>query len=273
MRLVLCILPVLLACSADGPAPPQGPTPISVVSYNLAGVPADLAGGLVAELANAAPDVAALQECSECAAFVDQLPPRYRLTSERAGVAMVFDETLWILEDMGFVQLGDNYDGWGERVAHWALLTHRMSGGAVYVYSTHFCVTIRTDDDACTVDRQLEYVDSILAPVAAGKDAGYPAVVAGDLNVFDGFADGPVIAALESGGLIDALAIFDPTLEEHTFVGNDWAPPGRLDYIFATSPAEIEGAALGEVPQEGATSDHLSVHAEIVLNPPTMSPN
>ena len=173
-------------------------------------------------------------------------------------MGLLYDATRWELRDRGRIALGDDDDGWGPRYAEWGLFADGGERGIV-VYSTHWCVTIRSPDDACDAERQLDYADSILDAI----DPGLPAVVAGDFNVFDDFEDGQVVAYIKDAGLVDAYRSMNPTGDATTFIGNDWAPSGRIDYIFATAPVDVIAADIRSAPD--AASDHHAVTATLAF--------
>jgi endonuclease/exonuclease/phosphatase family metal-dependent hydrolase len=250
----------VLAAAAGCEPPPSEPPPLaepltlSVVSYNVANATGDAAELVADQLATMAPDFAAVQECGSCSSIAGD----YALIAGRAGVALLYDDDSWQRLAHGVISLGNNDDGWGERVALWGQFANRHSGGQLTIYSTHWCVPIRADDDACDDARQMEYADRLLATVP-GR-----AVVAGDLNVFDGFEDGEVIARLRGAGLVDAYRVAEPSAGGDTFTGNDWAPPGRIDYIFATPPVEVIDAYIDrDSLPAGAGSDHYPVFAAL----------
>ncbi|HEU5058907.1 MAG TPA: endonuclease/exonuclease/phosphatase family protein, partial [Kofleriaceae bacterium] len=143
------------------------------------------------------------------------------------------------------------------RVAQWSLFS-TLDGQAVYVYATHWCVTIRRLDDSCTVGRQLEYARSLLDHIQERSLPHIPVVVAGDFNVFDGFEEGEVISFLKEAGLADLYRLAIPDADGTTFLGNSWAPSGRLDYVFSTAPVDVVDAHID--PVDGA-SDHYPVVA------------
>lgn len=167
------------------------------------------------------------------------------------------------MDQTEFLRLGDNDDGWGERVAHWARLYERSTGAPLDVYSTHFCVPIRRDDDACDEVRQLDYLAAILRHMDHRVSPAVPVVLSGDLNLFVGFADSDAIRVVLAAGLLDAFAGASPEDAGPTFLGNHWAPPGRIDYIFASAPVTLsEACLLGD-----GGSDHVALFAELAFGP------
>jgi endonuclease/exonuclease/phosphatase family metal-dependent hydrolase len=233
---ILLLLP-FTACGDDLGVEPL-PVALTAISHNIADRTAGPAGQELADLhATARPDLIALQECGDCDSFLEHLPPAYRLAApSRAGVAIAYDARRWQVDQTDFLRLGDNDDGWGERVAHRARLYERSTGAPLDVYSTHFCVPIRRDDDACDEMRQLDYLAAILQHMDHRGSPGVPVVLAGDLNLFVGFADSDAIRAVLAAGLLDAFAGASAVDAGPTLLGNGWAPPGRIDYLFASAP-------------------------------------
>jgi len=253
-------LAVLAATSGCDNARPSLP-PVTMVSFNVAGADAiadPIVGQAIADqIAGLEPAFAALQECVSCDALLQKLPDRYALVEggEDSEVAVLYDEDTWIVVDTGTIVLGDDDDGWGRRDARWAKLAHLDGSAPVYVYSTHWCVPVRSRHDSCDVDRQLAYGRTLLRDIA---HRNAPVLLGGDFNVFDGFESGPVIDLLVGDGLLDTLrAVTDAPVI--TFEGNSWAPAGRIDYVFATAPAEVVAASVASE----SASDHRPVSATI----------
>jgi endonuclease/exonuclease/phosphatase (EEP) superfamily protein YafD len=231
---------------------------VTLVTYNLAQIAdGSAAAEAAAGLADARPDFLALEECVGCDAW---LASDFAVTAPRAGVALGYDGSRWSISEAGILSLGVNDDGWGERVAAWGLFSSPDDSESIYVYATHWCVTIRTPDDACTVDRQVEYATALMAHLEDRSLPHLPVLIAGDFNVFDGFEAGRVISYLEEHGLTDLYRVANPEAEGTTFVGNSWAPPGRLDYIFATAPVDVVDA---RVDPAADASDHFPVIATV----------
>lgn len=263
VRLTALLL-VLGACSAEPRELGLEPVtdPVSAMTFNLANRLGEPPAGdaIAAHIADAGADFVAVQEANDGQWLVDRLPARYALTDlPEAGVGLIYDATRWELREHGRIALGDNDDGWGPRYAAWGLFAEGGERG-IAVYSTHWCVTIRRPDDACDFARQLDYADHILDVI----DPGLPAVVAGDFNVFDDFEDGPVVSYMTEAGLIDAYRAMNPTGDATTFIGNDWAPSGRIDYLFATEPVEVLAAEIRSTAGEDA-SDHYAVTATLAF--------
>jgi endonuclease/exonuclease/phosphatase family metal-dependent hydrolase len=255
------MLACLAACGddllqADG-APVE---PVTAMSYNVAQIDGGDRAAQVADLIAAThPDFVALQECVSCDAWLAaELGSGFEVRPSRSGVAIGHESSRWVVSDEGVLSLGDNDDGWGERVAQWGLFS-TADGQAIYVYATHWCVTIRQLDDACTVDRQLEYAQSLVDHIQGRAFPGIPVVVAGDLNVFDGFEGGEVISFLTDSGLEDLFRLANPDADGTTFLGNSWAPRGRLDYVFSTAPVDVIDARIDQVD----ASDHYPVVATV----------
>jgi endonuclease/exonuclease/phosphatase family metal-dependent hydrolase len=257
------VLLALVACRTDraGTPPPVGS--ITAVSFNVGGQHTILdpsAGAAIArQLAAAEPDFAALQECVGCRDLTARLPARLRLIGDDGAVTILYDAGRWDVADTGVLVLGDD-DGWGQREARWAGFVERGSGGRVDVYSTHWCVTIRNADDACDVQRQVAYAEQIRAHLAERRTSHV--IVAGDLNVFEGFEDAAALGVLLDAGLVDVFraAGVEPRA---TFRGNGWAPAGRVDYVLASRTATVHAAAIGALDPTGAGSDHHPVTAAL----------
>jgi hypothetical protein len=250
---------VCAGCGGEPEPEPVLPVPaLGALSFNLHGsdtITDPIAGPALAdEIAALDPDVASLQECVSCETLLDLLPVKYALVPGEEPIAILYDTSRWELLDHGTIVLGDNDDGWGRREARWAEFADE-DGGRVFVYSTHWCVPIRNDDDPCTVDRQIEYGEEILDHVAGH---GTPSVIGGDFNVFDGFEDGPVVEFLVANGLIDTLR--EVTAESVvTYEGSPSFPPGRIDYLFTTGPVIVTAAAVAT----DSASDHRPVSATV----------
>ena len=237
---------------------------ISVMSYNLAAATGARAQTLATHVDSIAPDFLSAQECADCDAFVELLAAGYAATTDaRSGVALIYDDTSWRLEDRRAIVLGDNDDGWGERIAEWGRFQHRETLEQVDVYATHWCVTVRTLDDDCDQARQLDYVDAIIRD-AMSRIGSTSLILAGDLNVFDGFETGVVINELLASGLRDVFRGLHPTVDATTFGGNSFAPAGRIDYIFASEPVSSLAATVErDAVPDGEGSDHFAVTATL----------
>lgn len=231
------------------------------MSYNLAQIE-DGAGAAAigAEISAIRPDFVAVQECVECDAWLPAEVAGLAVSGPRAGVAIAYDASRWTIDATDVVSLGDNDDGWGERVAQWALFSTRGGDESIHVYATHWCVTIRTPTDPCTVDRHLSYAQAITDDIEDRSTGELPVLLAGDFNVFDGFEAGEPISFLKDWGLIDLFRAVNPDDDGTTFLGNSWAPSGRLDYLFSTAPVEVVEARIDPVDD---ASDHYPVIATV----------
>ncbi len=265
LTLIALGLAAAVGCGDDDDVVCGTPVPLTLMTYNVANQTGENGENIAAHITARAPDFVAAQECSECEWLVAKLPVRYRLTAPpRAGVAILYDADSWALENEGVFVLGDDDDGWGERVARWARFSNLETAHCLYVYSTHFCATARSPDDACDVDRQLDYADTVLTHIDSRVVIEAPVLLAGDLNVFDGFEDGAVIQEILASGLVDVFREAEPTADGTTFEGNDWAPAGRLDYVFATPPVEVSDAVIDrDAIAAGEGSDHYAVLATV----------
>jgi endonuclease/exonuclease/phosphatase family metal-dependent hydrolase len=268
-RPCLCAVSALLLACGDDLLPATGAParPVTAMSYNLAQIADDSRAAVVAdEIAAAQPDFLGVQECVHCDSWLPgELGAWFAVTEPHTGVAIGYDASRWILRDSGILLLGDNDDGWGERVAAWGLFAGSEGNDSIYVYATHWCVTIRSPDDPCTVERQLEYAKSLVAHLDDRSSRQLPVVVAGDFNVFDGFETGEVIAYLTDSGLTDLFRAANPDDDGTTFLGNSWAPSGRLDYLFSTAPVDVLAARIDAVAD---ASDHYPVIATVQYEGP-----
>jgi endonuclease/exonuclease/phosphatase family metal-dependent hydrolase len=266
VALPLLAVAVCAACADDVPAPP-GPAAVPPsgaivgMTFNVAGAAttADPVAGptMAMQIEGSGADVVMLQECTGCPAFLSLLPDRYGLVhDEGSEVAIAYDDDRWRPIADGSIVLGENDDGWGRREARWVRLVERDGDGMFDVYSTHWCVTIRRDDDPCTPERHVDYARQIVDDLAARVSRF--ALVGGDLNVFDGFEDSLAVRYLEAQGLVD---VFREVSDEDgiTFQGNSWAPPGRIDYVFSTSPVDVHDATVDTSHPAPGGSDHYPV--------------
>ncbi len=229
------------------------------MTYNVHGSDAIrdevIGGNIAAALTRAIPDFAALQECVDCEQLLARLDSRFELANDpEVGISILYDAARWALLEQDDIVLGENDDGWGKRHARRGMFENLASGVVVQVYSTHWCVTIRSPDDACDVSRQTQYADAVLEDIRSREPV--PTIVAGDLNLFDEFEDGPVLRHLIEGGLADPME----GGRDHrtpTFVGNEWAPPGRIDYVLAVAPEQVFGTKVDDKAIDA--SDHYPV--------------
>ncbi len=247
------------AATDDGPRPrPQ--SAVQVVEYNALaqvtlGSEPERSGVIAARMTEIAPDIIGFSECSGCQALIDQMPDNYALvTEDRAGVTAAYDRSLWRVSDHGFFTLGVNDDGWGERVALWVELEEIASGAPLLFYSMHWCVTDRTPDDACDLARHLEYADRVIVDTRR-RSAALPTIVTGDLNAPE-TTEEAVPRAFTEAGYVDAVRAVQPTGAIVTHVYG-----GRVDYVFASSPAEVVEAYVDESLPFEVASDHFPVVA------------
>ena len=231
-----------------------------VASFNVANLTTSDARAEAVRLAtdNLA-EVVAVQECDGCDELVASLGPTFLLDSDpQSGVAIVYNAERFALVAGGTILLGENDDGWGNRVARWARLEDLGSAEELLVYSTHFCVPIRNINDRCTATRQIDYVERILEHRIGGFHADMPTIIAGDFNVFDGFSQSPAVTRLISDGYLETYAEAGVPPSPQTFAGNEWAPPGRIDFVFAGTSATVLSASV-EAPSIGIALDHSMV--------------
>lgn len=268
-------LAALSSCNEqfDEPYTGYGPVTATVMQYNVAG--GDTlrdypwkGENIATHISTTAPDFVAVQECGPCEQLLAHLSEAYQLTAEpQSGVAIVYDALAWDVDDQGVLELGDNDDGWGRRVATWARFVPLDDQHPMYVVSTHYCVTIRTEDDACTEDRQLAYTRAVLDFLARRFDPKTPVAFAGDLNVFDGFEHGRVLELLRDRGFVDVFRELDADSDGTTFQGNSWAPAGRIDYILASSPVDALAASVErDALADGQGSDHYATVATVAFS-------
>jgi endonuclease/exonuclease/phosphatase family metal-dependent hydrolase len=267
------VLGLLIGCGGEEDierVPPVGN--ITAGAYNVQGGTILSPGNpklasIAAQIAALAPTVLGVSECTDCELLLDNLPDRYDLVAPaRAGVSAFYDASRWRLDGQAFITLGENDDGFGERVALRAELTELGSGGRLLFYSTHWCVVSAHTDDACDVDRLAEYADAVVADIRQHGNGG-ASLLAGDLNVIDGEedvqADDAVLERLGESGLVDVARVIDPAGELHTYHANGQARAFRLDYIFASDPVEVLGAGIDQTVPVGAGSDHFPVIATV----------
>ena len=242
------------------------PVPITAMTYNLANATSVRAQTIAQHIEGVSPDFVGAQECGECPSFVEQLPPAYELVADaRAGVALFYDASTWQVEEQNSVRLGNNDDLWGERVASWARFLHLETNQEVRLYSTHWCVTVRSSDDECDEVRHLEYAETLLGDIVCASDDA-PVMVLGDFNVFDGFDQGLVVETLVGSGLNDVFRSANPSADGTTFQGNDFAPAGRIDYVFASEPVEVLSSKIErDAIPDGQGSDHYAVTATVLF--------
>jgi endonuclease/exonuclease/phosphatase family metal-dependent hydrolase len=263
----MVLLGLCTGCRDDLWLPPAQPVATSVMTYNTYSLPEGSEREQVAlHVGRAHPDFVATQECGDCAWLVEQVPAYSWIASPRIEVSLLYLAARWTLLDQGQILLGDNDDGWGPRYAVFGRFVDG-DGAPVDVYSTHFCVTVRRENDACDADRQLEYVDKIISHLSQRPDPEVPFVVAGDLNVFDGFEHGVVIQRFREAGLADAYRVANPVGDGETFEGSSWAPAGRIDYIFTSQPVLVTSGAVIDDDAEALGSDHDPVQVEVSLQP------
>jgi endonuclease/exonuclease/phosphatase family metal-dependent hydrolase len=237
------------------------------MSFNVAQLRGDAELAAVAAIIAArAPDVVAVQECVGCPALADALPHHELVTDERGGDDLLYDARRWQPVAHEWILLGDD-DGWGDRFALWTRLASLPDRLPLDVYATHFCVTIRRTDDRCDEARQVAHVETILGHAAARPDPQVPLILAGDLNVFDGFEAGAVIGRLLDAGLVDVHRSIEPDAELVTFPGNSFAPAGRIDYVLTSAPALATAAGIEDGAGAAEASDHYAVWAAVALAP------
>jgi endonuclease/exonuclease/phosphatase family metal-dependent hydrolase len=262
----------LLGCAgqSDPVAPLSGDVPVTIMTYNVAQLTRTGEWGklenLAEQIAQIGPAFAGVNECEPCEELIDLLPAAYDLVaSARAGVSVIYDSSRWTLDDHGFIRLGENDDGFGERVALWARFGDNETAGRVLVYATHWCLRTRSDDDACDVERHLIYADRILRHIRDREPNDLPVILTGDLNIGEQTADEPILGYLAESGLIDAHRVQQPTGDIITLPGapDNEIIPSRADYILATPPVDIVEAYVDETIPRGTGSDHYPAVATI----------
>ncbi len=251
-----------VGCGED--RPPEGPRPqsaVRVLEYNTKGhrtlgSEPLLSANIAAQVVNIAPALIGFSECAPCQALVDQLPGYELVTGDRAGVTAAYDAALWRAGNHGFLTLGGNDDGWGERVALWVEFEEVASGAPLLFYSTHWCVTVRRTDDACDDARHLDYARRIMEDADQRAARTTPIVVAGDLNASEGRGGDDVVAAFTAAGYLDALRTIQPDGDIVTLDGGE-----RVDYVFASAPVDVVNAYVDESIPFDQASDHRPVIA------------
>jgi hypothetical protein len=235
---------------------------VRVLEYNTKahrtlGSQPELSANIAAQIIDIAPALVAFSECAPCQALVDQLPGYQLATGDRAGVTAAYDAALWRAGDLGFLTLGGNDDGWGQRVALWVELEEVASGAPLLFYSTHWCVTVRNPDDACDDAVHLDYARRILDDADQRAARSTPVVIAGDLNAFEGDPGGDAVkAAFSDAGYVDALRTVQPDGQIVTLDGGE-----RVDYVFASAPVDVVDAYVDESVPYDQASDHRPVIA------------
>jgi endonuclease/exonuclease/phosphatase family metal-dependent hydrolase len=251
--------------TGDSGPPPRPGEPVRVVEYNVKAVVTfdvepDRSERIAAQVAGFAPALMAFSECAPCAQLIDQMPGTHALvTGDRDGVAAAYDPSLWRAGDHGFLTLGGNDDGWGERVALWVELEEIATGAPILFYSTHWCVSHRRPDDACDLDRQLEYAHKIIDH-AAGRARSIPVIVAGDFNVREGPESDAIIGAFVEAGFVDTLRAVHPTGDLITLDGGF-----RVDYVLASDPVDVLDAFVDQTVPFQLGSDHWPVVSTVRL--------
>ncbi len=246
---LLTIFTLIAGCTDSPPnhiyAPQLAAT--TVASFNLANLASANTREEAARLiTDRDAEVVTVQECRDCATWVKEIGTDYVLAGPNTpgGVGIIVDSTRFESIDGGQILLGDNDDGWGQRYARWELLSDIGSSDELLIYSTHFCVPIRNDIDRCTQARQLDYADKILRHRDLEFHSALPTIIAGDFNAFGGFAMSDLVASIRGDGYIETYLEAGSTPAPQTFRGNDWAPPGRIDFIFAATPAIVSAADI-----------------------------
>jgi endonuclease/exonuclease/phosphatase family metal-dependent hydrolase len=261
----------LLGCTGgeESIRPLDGDVAVTAMTYNIGQIRKLDEGNLenmAEQIADIAPDFVGVSECTPCEELIEILPARYEpVAPTRAGVNAIYDTSRWRLDAHGFISLGANDDGYGERVALWARLGHIETGGKLLVYATHWCVATRSPDDSCDVDRHLAYADQMVRHMSEREPADLPVVLTGDFNLGEQDTSDPVLGHLARSGLVDAVRALQPDGEVITWPG---APPeipaSRADFIFAPPPVEVLEAYVDQVTvPQGSGSDHFPVIATL----------
>jgi endonuclease/exonuclease/phosphatase family metal-dependent hydrolase len=245
--------------TSDGEPPPRPEAPVRIVEYNVKAVltfddePARSAR-IASQVASFAPALMAFSECAPCAQLLEQMPGGHQLvTADRDGVAAAFDPSRWRAGDHGFLTLGENDDGWGERVALWVELEEIATGAPILFYSTHWCVSHRRPDDACDLDRLLGYARKIIDDAASHRPST-PVIVAGDFNVREGPESDAMLGAFTDAGYVDTLRAIHPTGDLITLEEGF-----RVDYVFASAPVDVLDAYVDQTVPFALGSDHWPV--------------
>jgi len=255
-------LVALSACAEDPErlAGPRPQAPVRVMEYNARGhttLGSDPArGGRVAALVSeVAPALIGLSECEPCQQLFDQMDASYELVTDgRVGVTAAYDPSLWRANDHGFLTLGQNDDGWGERVALWVEMEELASGAPLLLYSTHWCVPTRNPDDGCDLARHLEYAEQILKDARERASDGVPVLITGDFNVVEDRDEDEVLRAFAGAGYVDALRAIHPDEEIITLDGGF-----RVDYVYGLQPVEVIEAYVDDSIPFDLGSDHWPI--------------
>lgn len=270
--LAVCLLGCALGCAgqSDPVSPLPGEVPVTAMSYNVAQLTRtgekNRLENVADQIAQIGPGLIGVNECEPCEELIDLLPAVYELVAPaRAGVTAIYDSSRWTLDAHGFIRLGDNDDGWGERVALWARFGDIDTGGRLLFYATHWCLATRTTDDTCDVERHLVYADRVLRHIRDREPTDLPVILTGDLNIGEQTSDETVLGFLAEAGLIDIMRVQQPTgdiitLPPSPITGRTAA---RSDYLFATTPLDILEAYVESTHKEGEGSDHFPVVATV----------
>ncbi len=230
------------------------------MTYNLANPLGSEIEAIATEIQIVQPDIVGIQECADCEqSLLGALSTDFAsLVQAEEGVGLIYNATAWEKMDAGHIALGPNDDGWGRRIAVWAQL--ESDTGCMIVYSTHWCVPIRSDDDTCDADKQVEYATKMLTHAESfGSDSSV--VFLGDFNVFGDFERAAAVQTILAEGYSDVIREAIPAGNLETFQGNSWAPPGRIDYIFAKGLPRIDDAGIAL----SGPSDHYPVWAKVAF--------
>lgn len=286
MRAALALLLALcLTACAHIPAPDPAPAPIRAMTFNirldLASDGADAwphrAPLVIALIGHEAPDVLGMQEVLlHQKRELEAALPGYTLLGagrDDGREAGEFSPLAYRRERFEALQSGTFWlsptpevpgPGWDAalpRIATWAVLRDRVTGGSIRVLNTHF--------DHVGAEARANSAAQIVRWVAEGPGAGLPTIVMGDFNAPTGSEPHGRLADTAASGLADTRAASrtPPYGPAGTFTAFDIAHDAGapIDHIFATGDfATLSHATITQHWGGRLPSDHYPVLAVLL---------
>lgn len=181
------------------------------------------------------------------------------------GCPIFYDASRLVLENAQQHALSDRPNVAGSR--SWGNLLPRIMVIATFrdrSTKRRFCV-VNTHLDHLSPRSRLRSAEAVRSSVVA---SGLPAVVMGDLN--EGESGAAVVELLRDELLADAWSSARVRLTAQSATRPNYRPPRRngrrIDWIAVSSGVQVDRAVINERRYNGGWgSDHLPVHAEIVL--------